>query len=107
DDVEPWVLGGTRVELVGPDEATRAEALNLQRLPQQDVLVVHAGRQHDQAAGRGPVDRVLERVRVAARRRWRRGDGPDRRGLTERVPARAGGAGHGGGDGGDAGIAAL
>src|SRR5262249_12648807 len=38
-DVEPRVLGRARIELVGPDEAAGAETLNLQRLPQQDVLV--------------------------------------------------------------------
>ena len=105
-DVEPWVLRGTRIELVGPDEATRTEALDLQRLPQQDVLVVHAGRQHDQAAGCGRVDRVLQRVRVGSRR-WRWRHVHDRRVVTDRVPARAVGAQHVDGDAVDTGLAAV
>ena len=60
-DVEPRVLGVAPLELVRADDAARAQALDLQRLPDQYVLVVGAGRQHQQAAGGRAVDRVLER----------------------------------------------
>src|SRR5215813_5290971 len=106
DDVEPWVLGGTRIELVGPDEATRTQTLDLQRLPQQDVLVVDTRRQDDQAARCGPVVRVLQRVRVGSRR-WRWRHVHDRRVVTDRIPASPVGAQHVDGDAVDAGIAAV
>ena len=50
-DVEPRVLRVAALELVRADDAAGAEALDLQRLPHEHVLVVDARRQHQQAAG--------------------------------------------------------
>ena len=59
-DVEARVLGIAALQLVGADDAAGAEALQLERLPHQHVLVVGAGREHDQAARSGAIDRGLD-----------------------------------------------
>src|SRR6185369_7717308 len=78
-DVEPRVLGIAALEFVRTDDAAWAETLNLQWLPDEDVLVVGARRQHQQAAGRRAIDRVLKCGRARPRSRWWRRNVHDRR----------------------------
>jgi hypothetical protein len=65
-DVEPWILRIAPLEFVRTDDAAWAQTLDLQWLPDKNVLVLCAGRQHQQAARRRGIDRVLKRGRAGA-----------------------------------------